>query len=340
MQFKPVSQSFAYVAVLATALTLFLIILSPSSVLALNQEESQNVTATAITSDIPVYNAPAFLKNAEIRRREGGYNGVSRGIPRGLPRGVQRGLPRGVSRGLPRGLPRGVSRGLPRGLPRGICRGLPRGLPRGTPRGLPRGVSDGEKGGLAEGKPAHGHQTDNIPIPSFMAPLAPERTGLTTQSQPTLYLYISGPWPGKIEFTLNEPKAIEPVLAINIDGLDKEGIVMIDLTDYGISLKNNVEYEWFIAIVPDPEERSGDFLGSATIQYVKPSGKLAQQLKNKPSDELYYGYAAAGYWYDAIERISKTIVTNSDNSDLRRHRAALLEQINLAKAAAYDLNGI
>ena len=336
MQSKNVSKSYTNVIVLATALTLLLISRFPSSILALNQEESQNVSATAMTSDIPVYNAPAFLKNAEIRRREGGYNGVSRGIPRGLPRGVQRGLPRGVSRGLPRG----VSRGLPRGLPRGMCRGLPRGLPRGTPRGLPRGIPRGEKDNLAQDKTAHGHQADNIPIPSFMTPLAPEQTGLTTQSQPTLYLYISGPWPGKIEFTLNEPKAIEPVSVININGPNKEGIVLINLADYDISLKLGVEYEWFIAIVSDPEERSGDFLGSATIKYVKPSGKLAHQLKNKPSGELYYDYAAAGYWYDAIEKISNMIVMNSDNSALRRHRAALFEQINLDIAAAYDLNGI
>ncbi len=340
MQSKHVSKSYTNVIVLATALTLFLIIRSPSSVLALNQEESQNVTATAMTSDIPVYNAPAFLKNAEIRRREGAYNGVSRGIPRGLPRGVQRGLPRGVSRGLPRGLPRGVSRGLPRGLPRGICRGLPRGLPRGIPRGLPRGIPRGEKDSLAQDKAADSHQTDNMPIPSFMAPLAPEQTGLTTQSQPILYWYISGPWSGKIEFTLNEPKAIEPVLAINIDGPNKEGIAFINLADYDISLKPDIEYEWFIAMVSDPEERSADFLGSATIKYLKPSEKLAKRLHNKPASELYRSYAAGGYWYDAIEKVSHKIEANPDNNVLRSHRSALLEQVNLSKVAAYDSKDI
>jgi len=338
MQFKHVSQSYTSVTIFTMALVLFLSIWFPSSALALNQEESQNDSATTMTSDSPVYNAP--LKNAEIRRREGGYNGVCRGIPRGLPRGVQRGLPRGVSRGLPRGLPRGVSRGLPRGLPRGICRGLPRGLPRGTPRGLPRGVSRGEKGNLEEDKAAHGNQAGNIPIPSFMTPLAPEQTGLTTQSQPTLYLYISGPWPGKIEFTLNEPKAVEPVLEINIDGPDKEGIVLINLADYDINLKPGVEYEWFIAIVSDPEERSGDFLGSATIKYLKPSRKLAERFQNKPANELYRCYAAEGYWYDAIENVSHKIVATSDNAAFRAHRAALIEQVNLRKAAAYDRKGI
>ncbi len=335
MQFKHVSQSYTYVVVLAMALTLFLILWFPSSVLALNQEESQNVSETAMTSDTPVYNAPAFLKNAEIRRREGGYNGVSRGVQRGLPRGVQRGLPRGVSRGLPRG----VSRGMPRGLPRGICRGLPRGLPRGTPRGLPRGVSRGAKDSTSQDKAAHGHQAGNIPIPSFMTPLAPEQTGLTLQSQPTLYFYISGAWPGKIEFTLNEPKAVEPVLTININGPDKEGIVMIDLADYDISLKNNVEYEWFIAIVPDPEERSGDFLGSATIKYVKPSQEITKRMQSKHSNRPYHNYAAEGYWYDAIASLSEMIEAAPNNTVLRSHRKALLKQVNLPLLAAYDSIG-
>jgi hypothetical protein len=169
-----------------------------------------------------------------------------------------------------------------------------------------------------------------------MSPLASQRTGFTTESQPTLRWYISGSWPGKIEFTLNESGAVEPVLETYIEGPADEGIYRISLSDYNISLKPNVEYEWFLVIVPDPEERSADFLGSATIQYIEPSDTLSNRLKNAKTEELHYVYAEEGYWYDAIEKLSKMIEEQPGNTGLRASRAALLKQENLPLAAAYD----
>ncbi len=171
-----------------------------------------------------------------------------------------------------------------------------------------------------------------------MAPLASLRTGYTTKSQPVLRWYISGPWPEKILFVLNEDNTdvTEPVLEADINGPGKDGIYRINLADHDVSLKPGVEYEWFIAIVAFPDERSGDFLGSATIKYVEPPGDLSERFKNTAPDKIYHEYAKQGYWYDAIDSLSTLIDKNPDDRMLRSHRIALCEQVSLGKVTDYD----
>ncbi len=176
-------------------------------------------------------------------------------------------------------------------------------------------------------------------MPSLMAPIASLQTGFTTKSQPILHWYISGPYTGDIEFTLNEYGVTEPVLETHIPGPEKEGIYEINLADHNVTLRPDTVYEWFIIIVPLPDERSADFLGSATIKYVRPSEDTSERLANTPADALYYEYAREGYWYDAIESLSRMISNRPDDKTLRSHRIALFEQVKLGKVIDYDKRG-
>ena len=47
-------------------------------------------------------------------------------------------------------------------------------------------------------------------------------------------------------------------------------------------------------------------------------------------------YAGAGIWYDAIDELSRLIAAQPENRELRIQRAALLEQVGLTEAAAFD----
>jgi hypothetical protein len=47
-------------------------------------------------------------------------------------------------------------------------------------------------------------------------------------------------------------------------------------------------------------------------------------------------YAEEGLWYDALETISKGIAAAPDNIELRRQRAALLEQVGLAETTKLE----
>ncbi|MEZ4527106.1 MAG: DUF928 domain-containing protein [Desulfobacterales bacterium] len=180
----------------------------------------------------------------------------------------------------------------------------------------------------------------DAPIPNFMAPLTSKQTACTATDQPVLRWYISDAWPGKMEFTLNESGAIEPVLEAEIDGPAGKGFWQINLADYNIRLKPGVEYEWFLVIVNDPMERSADFLASATMQYMEASRELKIELANAPETEHYHIYAKAGYWYDAMENISRMIDTLPQDRELKNRRAAMLKEIHLPPAAAFDREAI
>ncbi|KPA18411.1 membrane or secreted protein containing DUF928 [Candidatus Magnetomorum sp. HK-1] len=182
------------------------------------------------------------------------------------------------------------------------------------------------------------NETNEFPFPTRLAPIASEQTGYTSKKQPNLYWYISAPFHGPMEFKLNEPLISKPILSVKLTGFPSEGIYEIKLSDYNIELKSNVEYEWFITIITDAEERSGDIYASATIKYVEPSSSLNTALSHASKDYYYSVYAKNGYWYDAISSLSKLIKGSETIKKYRLHRAALLKQVNLPKAAKYDLS--
>ena len=70
--------------------------------------------------------------------------------------------------------------------------------------------------------------------------LAPEQMARTLSPTPTLYWHISKAAPGKVRFTLiaDDPAAIDPLLEIDIDGVDQEGIYGVSLDDHGIALES------------------------------------------------------------------------------------------------------
>jgi hypothetical protein len=175
-------------------------------------------------------------------------------------------------------------------------------------------------------------------LPKRLVPIASEQTGFTSSNQPNLYWYISSKYKGKMEFRLNEPTVSQPVLAVEISGSPAEGIYGIKLKDYHVKLKQGVDYEWFITIKTDPMERSGDIFASATIRFVEPSSNLKDKFNLASIEHKYYVFAKNGYWYDSISSLSSLIEQSTSTKKYRLHRAALLKQVNLPKAARYDLS--
>ena len=177
-----------------------------------------------------------------------------------------------------------------------------------------------------------------LSFPDRLAPIASEQTGYTSREQPSLYWYISASFNGPMEFKLNEPFVSKPVLSIMLEGFPSEGIYGINLSEHTIRLKPNIEYEWFITIITDPEQRSHDIYARATIKYVEPTDDLTLELSKVSPNHKYHAYAKTGYWYDAIKSLTQLINSSRSIRTYRLHRAALLKQVNLPKAAKYDLS--
>jgi len=161
--------------------------------------------------------------------------------------------------------------------------------------------------------------------------LAPEQTGLTVNSQPVLYWYVSKPVTVPVEFTLNDPQASRPLLETRLKGPFNPGIRSLPLSGY--SLKPGIEYQWSITLVFDEAQRSKDVIAGGTIRLVQPSSRLEADLRGADPRKAPVIYAAQGIWYDALASLSQLIEANPADKVLREQRAALLEQVGLNAAA-------
>ena len=166
--------------------------------------------------------------------------------------------------------------------------------------------------------------------------LAPDHTGLTTKSQPTLYWFISKPANARLDVTVINDEDIDPVLEKVVGTPKSAGIQKLDLATAGTTLKPGIEYRWFVSVTPDEGQRSNDVVASGTIQYTAPDADLKSRIATSDERTLVSIYAENGVWYDAIDSISRAIQRNPGDANLRARRAALLEQVGLTAVADYD----
>lgn len=150
--------------------------------------------------------------------------------------------------------------------------------------------------------------------------LAPEHTGLTLRVQPVLYWYASKEVTAPVELTIVQPDIAEPLLEVTLDGPFGAGIHAIDLSRYTAKLEPEVDYEWFVSVVFDPAQRSNDVTAGGGIRLLGAGDELRRKLAG---DDSAGELAAAGVWYDAVEKLSVGDETS------RLMRAALLEQVGL-----------
>lgn len=186
----------------------------------------------------------------------------------------------------------------------------------------------GAPGGRVSGG-TRGNQTYSLSV------LAPNHTGLTSQDQPVLYWYVSKALSSPIELTIVDSGAtpiIEKVLAPST----KSGIQRLPLTELGVHLEVGKQYHWFLAIVPNPKQRSEDVLAGATIERLALPENPSTHIPGSEWLSAARLYAEAGYWYDAIALISEQIELNPLDPNPRAQRVALLQQVGLQEIADYD----
>lgn len=165
-----------------------------------------------------------------------------------------------------------------------------------------------------------------------LLPFAPDHTGLTVNDQPTIYWHQSKPAAARMVFTLIAEEAIEPLAEVDLGEASRPGIHRVRLSDHGLRLQPDVNYEWFVAIVPNGEQRSHDLLAGGVIRYKQPRPALLTKLQKATRRQKAGVYAAEGVWYDAIDAISLLIDEDPADPHLRSQRLALLQQAGLGDA--------
>ena len=196
----------------------------------------------------------------------------------------------------------------------------------------PRGAPGGRVGGSSRG--IDGGGDERLPV---LAVLAPDHTGLTVQEQPAIYWYLSKSTTYPIELTIIDNQTIQPLVEQRISGPIQPGVQRVQLADYDLHLSPGVPYRWSVALVVDPENRSRDILAGGFIERIALPETLQAQLAGASKARIPFIYAEAGLWYDSLAAISELIDAAPNNPSLRNQRASLLEQVQLAEVAQYDM---
>lgn len=163
-----------------------------------------------------------------------------------------------------------------------------------------------------------------------------DHVGLAAKSQPVLFWYLSKLPPGKpslnikIEFTINEEGSVNPLKEVNLGRIDKPGFYRINLSDIGISLQQGMEYDWSIAIVFDPEQRSKDIVATSSIKRVAINNDVKEKLATATKREAVKIYAEEGLWYDALAEIDDAIAANPNDDSILEARESLIKQVGLS----------
>lgn len=161
--------------------------------------------------------------------------------------------------------------------------------------------------------------------------LAPEAAGLTLDAAPTLYWYLSHPAGKAIEVTVIRDDVPAPLLDVTAQVPPAGGIQSFSLAAHRASLLPGIEYQWSVALILDPSDRSRDAVASGRIRRVEASPELRARLAAAAPRERPRILAAASIWYDAIAELSAAAARDPRASD---GRAALLRQVGLADAAS------
>jgi len=188
----------------------------------------------------------------------------------------------------------------------------------------PRGAPKKSVGGSSRGVDGN--------VPRVML-LVPDHVGFTVSENPALYWYLSKPTSVRVEITLIDDKGETPLIEETMSNAQGPAVHRIDLAKYKVALKPEVEYQWSIAVVTDPNKRSGDVISAGWVKRVAAPAGVAS---GGDRAALARDYAARGIWYDAIAIYSELIEQRPNDRALREARAALLDQVGLKEVAAYD----
>ncbi len=162
--------------------------------------------------------------------------------------------------------------------------------------------------------------------------LAPrDHVGLTTRPQPTLYWILSGAAADRIDLTLVDDGAIDPLLELTLAGPVEPGVHVLSLRDHGLSLRAGRPYRFYVSLVMDAEHRSSDEIAGRVIERAPLTPELARGLGGTSAS--YGSYAREGIWYDALHDLNVAIEQEPDDESLRRQRHAWLEQAGLVAGA-------
>ena len=154
--------------------------------------------------------------------------------------------------------------------------------------------------------------------------LTPESIGYTVSESPTLYYYVTKDTSFEFEVTVNRDG--QTLVQMRRGEVIKAGVHEISLGALGIKLEEEADYEWNVALIPNPLQGSLDITSTGGIRRVKDE----HQMKD------FNDYGKHGIWYDMLQDLTERIAADPSNKVLLKERGELFKQVGLPNLTSLD----
>ena len=154
--------------------------------------------------------------------------------------------------------------------------------------------------------------------------LTPESVGFTVSESPTLYYYVTDDTSFEFEVTVNRDE--RTLVQMRRWENMKAGVHGISLNDLGIKLEEGADYEWNVALIPNPTQGSLDITSTGGIR----------RIKAKEPMKDFNDYGRNGIWYDMLQDLTERISADPGNKALLKERGDLFKQVGLPEVAELD----
>jgi hypothetical protein len=175
-----------------------------------------------------------------------------------------------------------------------------------------------------------GRRGSGDPIPEVWA-LVPEHVARTVSEHPSLFWYLSEASADGVRFELTvvDEASVEPLVDVALPAPRTRGVQRVDLGAHGVRLAPGKEYQWSLALVVDPEQRSRDVVASGWIERVSAPDELPAKVEAAGVERAASVFAEAGLWYDALAAIWSFAEQRPGDPEPQRQLDALLTQVGL-----------
>lgn len=196
-------------------------------------------------------------------------------------------------------------------------------------RGAPPRTADGGARGCGLYKPGEKLLTALTPS-NYLA--------LTVSEHPTLFWYVPQSPAKTLEFTLRDAKDAEVIYKTQLPTPNKAGIVSLSLPASALPpLKVGQMYHWYLAMVCDTEDRSGDTVVDGWMERTELNSNLAEELKNASIGDRPSIYAKAGIWHESLASLAQLRRNAPDDATIRARWEQLLNSVQLGEFAKEPL---
>ena len=176
-------------------------------------------------------------------------------------------------------------------------------------------------GGVRGGEGEDANHLMSMPVVHV---LTPESIGYTVSESPMLYYYVTDDTTLEFEVTVNRDE--RTLVQMRRSEKIKAGIHAISMDSLGIKLEEGADYEWNVALIPNPLQGSLDITSTGGIRRVKAKGNMND----------FNDYGKNGIWYDMLHDLSTRLEADPSDAKLLKERGDLFKQVGLPEVAELD----